>query len=77
MIFQSSDNFSVSLNSYIALHMQLSYRGLQSIGIHRMLILDQLFWRCVKEAGWSTLAIRAALKLLNMNFFLSLLGKVA
>lgn len=52
--------------------MQLSYRGLQSIGIHRMLILDQLFWRCVKEAGWSTLAIRAALKLLNMNFFKSL-----
>lgn len=43
-----------------------------------MLILDQLFWRCVKEAGWSTLAIRAALKLLNMIFFfLSLLGKVA
>lgn len=51
--------------------MQLSYRGLQSIGIHRMLILDQLFWRCVKEAGWSTLAIRAALKLLNMIFFKS------
>lgn len=52
--------------------MQLSYRGLQSIGIHRMLILDQLFWRCVKEAGWSTLAIRAALKLLNMIFIKSL-----
>lgn len=55
--------------------MQLSYRGLQSIGTHRMLILDQLFWRCVKEAGWSTLAIRAALKLLNMIFFFKSLGK--
>lgn len=49
--------------------MQLSYRGLQSIGIDRMLMIDQLFWRCVKEAGWSTLAIRPALKLLNMIFF--------
>lgn len=39
-----------------------------------MLIIDQLFWRCVKEAGWSTLAIRPALKLLNM-IFLKSLGK--